>query len=279
MNSCRLSPNGVSFINSNSAGEVVAYNVCGAVFQDADPSDNQGYIPASVDLGLSNLSVSISCTNAEGTFSETIQTESDGQYCFEDLPEASCTVCTLPPSGSFNASYDVDGAGDHCSQLVLGGTTNPPPQDFGYAPEPADVCGTIFNDDDSSDGLAFQSGSDTPIGSTAVTLSCVDSGGAAVSVSPSSVNSAVDGSFCFQELPLDLNCQVCATNPGALWNPSYDANGVSSANCSTLTTVSGSNPPQDFGYAPEPADVCGTTYEVKNGMIALDHMIRAFTQR
>ncbi len=178
-----------------------------------------------------------------GGGTQTVTTNSDGQYLFDNLPAGDYTVrvdeSTLPPALQGNITQDPDGGNDSQSTLTLASGESNIDQNFGYF-VPGTIGDTIYHDANNNGVI------DDGEGIPGVTVTLELPGGGTQTVTTNS-----DGQYLFDNLPAgDYTVRVDeSTLPPALQgNNTQDPDGGNDSQ-STLTLASGeSNIDQNFGY-------------------------------
>ncbi|MCB9139634.1 MAG: carboxypeptidase regulatory-like domain-containing protein [Caldilineaceae bacterium] len=196
--------------------------------------------------------VKVILTYPDGTTTETVTTDENGNYLFDGLPvdggDYIVTVdpTTLPSNLSTTPSGYPTGGDDNNSSVTL---TSADPvnldQDWGYPPKnPGMIGDTIWFD---VDGNGFQDANEPGLGGVEVTLTY--SGGTMTTVTDS------NGNYLFEDLPLGVVYTV-TVNPDTL--PSYvdttptgyPSGGADNNSTLQLTTGAPVNLMQDWGYPP-----------------------------
>ena len=123
-------------------------------------SDGDG-VQDSGEGGLAGIAVTISADiDTDGTpdYQETVTTDGNGNYLFDNLPEGQYTISVDPgtlPAGFDPAGIDPDGNRDNSSTISLAAGEDNLDQDFGYNSGTGSIGDTIYFDADNS-------GSETP---------------------------------------------------------------------------------------------------------------------
>jgi len=189
---------------------------------------------ASGEAGLTGWVVSISGPSG---YSASMATGSNGIYGFSFLAPGSYTVCVTPQVG-YAQTYDLDGlATANCATAVLTARMNRTDVDFGYRTVTTGSIGDrVWNDAD-GDGVQ-ETGESGLVGWK-------------VSITGNGVNrtttTGADGAYSFSGLTAG-SYTVCVS-PATGYNPTYDRDGISTANCASVTLTTGqSRTDVDFGY-------------------------------
>jgi SdrD B-like domain len=218
-----------------------------------DLDENGAYQPG-VEPELVGVVVTISGTG--GTFSTT--TDSLGLYTFPNLPPGTYTVAVTPIPG-LDPSYDWDGtATPDTAVVVLGPGEVNLGVDFGYSIgsnlSDAQVGDRVWLDVDNN---GVQDSGEAGISGLTVLLK--DGFGTVIDFRTTDGN----GEFLFSGLPADTYTVVVTGMSGYI--PTYDADGIISANTATVTLANGEQRfDVDFGYRlppPPPASVAGRVWD------------------
>ena len=110
--------------------------------------------------------------DGDGTpdYQETVTTDGNGNYIFENLPEGEYTITVDPdtlPAGFDPAGIDPDGNRDNSSTIILTAGEDNLEQDFGYNSGTGSIGDTIYFDADNS---GSESPGDAGIPGVTVTL-------------------------------------------------------------------------------------------------------------
>ena len=184
----------------------------------------------------------------ETTLSTT--TAANGTYGFANLAPGGYEIEVVPPAGSV-ATFDNDGLGTpNRSNVILSAGQIRTDQDFGY--NGTGAIGDLVFFDRLGDGGAFNAADgDYGLGNVDVTIS-IDLDGDSVSDFTRTTTTAADGSYQFLNLIAGsyLVSVDSSDAPDLIgFNPTFDADGVSTANSSTRTIVSGETASdQDFAF-------------------------------
>jgi hypothetical protein len=235
------------------------------VFYD---KNNDGIIDAGE--GLSGVTVEL--TKPDGT-KVTLETDSNGNYLFEDLIGGAYTVevieSTLPAALQGNNTVEPGSENDSTSTLVLGEGENNLDQDFGYY-APGSIGDTIWHDIN-DDGIV-----DPGEALADVTVELTQPDGSKITAVTD-----VDGKYLFSDLPEgDYTVEVVdSTLPDALQgNNIIDPDGDNDAK-STVSLGSGEdNTAQDFAYY-IPSSIGDTIWHDKNnnGVVDPDEALEGVT--
>ncbi|MEM7033779.1 MAG: SdrD B-like domain-containing protein, partial [Chloroflexota bacterium] len=201
---------------------------------NGDGAQNNG------EVGLANVTVNL--VDGTNAVVDTDTTDGDGDYLFDDVAPGAYTVKidtnTLP--ANVRQSYDADGLGTlNQSALTLAPGADRLDQDFGY--QRLGSIGDRVWSDDNGDGN--QSGES---GINGVTVLLLTDGGVEID----SDITAGDGNYQFDDVAMGSYIVKIDTNTlPANVQPTFDADGLGSANQSSLTLDAGqTNLDQDFGY-------------------------------
>ena len=233
----------------NNLNQDFGYTGTGAIgdtiWNDADGDGAQG----AGETGLSGVAVSIEADiDGDGIsdYTETIVTDSNGNYLFGNLPAGNYTITVDPatlPIG-YSQSGDPDGTNDNATTLILGTDENNLDQDFGYNGGTGSIGDTIFFD---VNGNGTQDGSESGLPGVTVSLTGdVDGDGI-----PDTITTATDssGAYLFDGLPAgDYTITVDpATLPDGM-NQTADPDGVNDNTADVTLAADEDNQDQDFGY-------------------------------
>ena len=186
--------------------------------------------------GLKGVKVSIAGPNG---YTATTSTASDGTYKFSNLGAGSYTVCVSNLPSGYIQTYDLDGkATAHCATVTLAASQNRTDVDFGYRcpPGTGSIGNRVWND---VNGNGTQEGTGYGLNGVTVTLT---------GPTNATATTSGDGDYSFVNLPAGAY-KVCVSNLPSGYTQTYDLDGLSSANCASLTITSGQvKTDVDFGY-------------------------------
>ncbi|MBS1968412.1 MAG: DUF11 domain-containing protein, partial [Chloroflexi bacterium SZAS-1] len=200
----------------------------------------------------------------------TTTTGANGSYGFANLPagnfRADVNSATLPDN--LVPSYDLNGAADGSATRTLALGASATDVDFGYRGA-ASIGDTVWYDVNAN---GVQDNAEPGIPGATVTLRWAGPDGVLGTADDLvyTTTTDVNGTYLFPGLPVygvSDPYQVTVTPPAAYTAPTYDSDGISSANQSTLTLgASEANSAQDFGYRAAVAQGLGdVVWEDLNG--------------
>ncbi len=198
----------------------------------------------------------------------TTVTAADGTYRFEQLPHGAYEITvddsTLP--GNVTQTFDNDGVGSaHISAATLTAIApNDLAQDFGYRGN-GSIGDTVFFDVDGAEADGEPDAGDAPIEDVDVIVVWAGADGVFGTADDYSFSDTTDasGNYLVTDLPFgDYTVTVdVADLPAGLTGPTYDADGVGTADTS-ITTLDGATPDdldQNFAYSGATAGTIGDT--------------------
>lgn len=209
---------------------------------DADGQQDSG------EPGLAGLSVQL--RDGANVLIGTQTTGSNGEYLFTGLPAGTYTATVLG-AGALIPTYDTDGVlSVGTATVTLANGEQRRDVDFGYRvppPQPANIGGRVWDDANSD---TVPSVGETGLSGLVVTLR--NSGGVVVGTQ----NTDASGFYAFTAIP--AGSYSVAVTPAAYWGPTYDIDGVGTANTCSLAVAAGENRTNvNFGYlfAPPPGSI------------------------
>ncbi|MCC6612838.1 MAG: isopeptide-forming domain-containing fimbrial protein [Anaerolineae bacterium] len=210
--------------------------------------DNDGVQDAG-EPGIAGLTVTLAGTDSFGNaVTRTTATGVNGAYTFANLPPSNGTgytvTVTTPPTGT-TPSYDLDGiATAHTATAVLNAGQARTDVDFGYRGT-GSVGDRVWRDDD---GDGVQDAGEVGISGRTITLTGTDVSGTAVSLT---TTTGADGAYSFPYVPPSdgAGYTVTVTTPPAGATPTYDLDGVGTANSANIALAAAqARTDVDFGY-------------------------------
>ncbi len=193
------------------------------------------------EAGLNGITVEL--LNSGGTVVASQVTSGDGNYTFSNLPVGNYSVrvvsATLPAGVS--PTYDLDGiATAHIALFALAGGQNRIDVDFGYRGT-GSIGDRVWLDFDAD---TVQDAGEAGI--NGVTVELLDNGGNVLATQVT----AGDGGYTFANLPAgNYSVRVVAATLPAGLAPTYDLDGIGSANLAAASLAGGQNRADvDFGY-------------------------------
>ncbi|HKI01254.1 MAG TPA: SdrD B-like domain-containing protein [Thermoanaerobaculia bacterium] len=206
-----------------SVGDRVWYDADGDGVQDAGEAGING---VTVEL-LDNANNVVATTTTAG----------DGNYTFSNLGAGSYSVRVTPPAGTAQ-TYDLDGvASANIASFTLTAGQNRTDVDFGYRGT-ASVGDRVWYD---ADGDGVQDAGEAGI--NGVTVELLDNANNVIATT----TTAGDGSYTFSNL--DAGSYSVRVTPPAGTAPTYDLDGVGTANVASFSLTAGqSRTDVDFGY-------------------------------
>ncbi|HEV7667676.1 MAG TPA: SdrD B-like domain-containing protein, partial [Thermoanaerobaculia bacterium] len=187
--------------------------------------------------------VTVELLNSGGTVISTQVTSGSGNYTFGGLPAGSYSVrvvaATLP--AGLVQTYDLDGLGTaNLAAATLTAGQNRTDVDFGYRGT-ASVGDRVWAD---TDGDGVQDAGETGI--NGVTVELLDSGNTVIGTKVT----AGDGNYTFANLDAgNYSVRVVAATLPAGSAPTYDLDGIGTANIASFALTGGQNRTDvDFGY-------------------------------
>ncbi len=194
-------------------------------------------------------SVPVTALDANNVAVGSVNTDSAGHYSFAGLLGGTYTVVVAPPNGVV-ATYDYDGFGTpDRAVVVVGDGEHVNGIDFGYRVPPplkARVAGVVWND---ADGNRYANNGETGLPGITVTLGNAGGTVATATTDPS-------GAYAFLDIP--AGAYVVAVAPPTYWGPTFDIDGIGTANTAGLSVAAGQNRTGvDFGYqySPPPGSI------------------------
>lgn len=181
-------------------------------------------------------------------FTLTTATNSSGVYEFTNLPPGNYVIAATQPAGT-TATFDADGvATPNTSTVVLAAAATNRNQDFGYRTTTSGGNGGVIGDtvwlDTDNDGI--QDIGEPAITGAAVRLTGDTNGDSIIDVT---INTATDAAGAYEFTNLNPGTYTVTVTPAAGFTPSFDADGIATANSSVVTLASGQTiRNQDFGY-------------------------------
>lgn len=251
-----------SYRGSGSIGDTVWFD------HDGDGSIGAG------EPGIGGVTVTLDWAGPDGVFgngddtTQSTTTAADGTYRFDNLAEGNFNVtvddATLP--GNMTQTYDDDGVGTaHVSSTTLTAVNpNDFAQDFGYRGL-GSIGDTVFFDVDGTEIDGALDVGDAPIENVDVTVTWAGADGVFGNADDFSFTDTTDatGNYLVTSLPHgDYTVTVDAADlPAGLTGPTYDDDGIGSANQSstTLDAVTPDDLDQDFAYSGETSGLIGDT--------------------
>ena len=206
------------------------------VWLDADGDQQQG----AGEAGLNDITVELV---RGGVAIDSAVTSGDGDYLFTGLRSGDYAVrvvaSTLPADAT--QTFDADGGLDNRSNLALASGDSNLDQDFGYRILEGAIGDTVWLDADRSGTI---NNGETRLDGVSIEL--VDGGGQVIGTDTTENG----GLYLFDGLPSGTyTVRVVASTLPVGTEQTFDADGLATANESTLTLGSGdSNLDQDFGY-------------------------------
>jgi hypothetical protein len=193
------------------------------------------------ETGINGATVRL--LDAYGVLVATTTTSGDGNYTFSGLIAGTYTVQVVPASlpAGVAPSYDLDGTGTPNSATVaLAANTNRTDVDFGYKGT-ASIGDRVWLD---ANGNGAQDAGEAGI--NGVTVQLLDGANNVVATATTSG----DGNYTFSNLNAGTyTVKVVAGSLPAGVSPSYDLDGIATANSATLTIAAGDQRTDvDFGY-------------------------------
>ncbi|MBI1756478.1 MAG: hypothetical protein HYR64_05165 [Fimbriimonas ginsengisoli] len=229
-------------------GNVATGRVCGTKFYDK----NMNGVKDAGEAPVSGFSINIAWTKPNGsTGTETVVTDSNGNWCSSYYPDGTAYVVTEtltgnwlqtgPAGGSYSGhigwvaqqSYDVS----FCIQDVTG-------LDFGNIQQ-ARLCGLKFYDTNAN---GVQDGGEPGIGCFKITITATEPNGSVVT---QTLYTNPDGTFCSQLFPDGTTYKVNEVLPVGSWQQTAGIGGYSG-------TITGGGPPYSVNFTI--ANVTGLTF-------------------
>ncbi len=226
-------------------------SISGTVCEDA----NGDGVCDAVEPPLAGVTVELRDAST-GALLRTTTTDANGDYRFPNLPVGSYRVVEVDPAG-YTSVNDANGGTDNTiSPITIAGGNAAVNQDFVDTIVPGAIGNRIWLDEN---GNGVQDAGEAGIPNLLVTLTGADSHGNAVLLT---TTTDANGGYVFAGLPPSAAAgYTLAVTPPAGLRPTYDENGVGTANTTTVVLAAGvEHMTADFGYnwAP-PADVTGNT--------------------
>ena len=187
--------------------------------------------------------VTVLLKDDNGNVIDTMVTDADGMYLFEDVEAGIYTICvdetTLP--GDVTQTGDPDGVPDNETTISLDPGENELDADFGYQPL-GEICGTVWED---TDGDGVQDANEPGI--PGVTVELLDDAGNVIAT----VITDANGDYCFEDLA-GGDYEVCVDE--STLPPNFeqtgDPDGVLDGCTDVMLPPGGSDLDNDFGYQP-----------------------------
>ncbi|TWT50242.1 Serine-aspartate repeat-containing protein D precursor [Rubripirellula amarantea] len=217
------------------------------VFWDVN---NNNVFDAGVDQGIENVDVTLTIDfDGDSTidYTQTVQTDSDGEYLFENLVAGTyaitVTPASLPGSIAANPTTDGDGTGTaHVSTIVLGSIETDRDQDFGYTGT-ARVADLVFWD--ANNNGVFDAATEAGLPNVPVQLEVDIDGDGSYDYTLNTTTDA-DGLYEFVNLPASTY-RVTVT-PIAGTSPTADPDGTLDHVTVFSLTAGQDKSDVDFGY-------------------------------
>ncbi len=193
------------------------------------------------ETGLNGVTVQL--LNASSTVIATTNTSGDGNYTFSNLMAGNYSVRVVTSSlpAGLTETYDLDGiATADVASLSLGAGQSRTDVDFGY--RGAGVVGDRVWLDTNGNGIQDAGES----GMNGVTVQLLDGGGNVIATT----TTAGDGNYDFSNLVAGTySVRIVTSSLPAGVAPTYDLDGIATANIATFTLAAGANRADvDFGY-------------------------------
>ena len=201
------------------------------------------------EVGIPGITVTLTGdldNDGQNDDSITLQTDQNGHYQFDRLPEGQYTITVDPAGlpGGMVASGDPDGVLDNTTAVALGAGETTLIQDFGYTGT-GSVGDTIWND---RNGNGVQDPGEPGIGGVTVTIG-VDLNGDGTPDFTTSATTDAGGQYLFDHLPAGshtLHVDPATLPPGI--RPSYDPDGTLDGTFTINLGAGENNRDVDFGY-------------------------------
>ena len=170
-------------------GYVPDYSIHGLVYRD----DNRDKTIDGDEPGLERVSVQL--LDEDGNVLQTLDTDADGNYAFQHLPDGKYTVKVVRSSSikDYDQTEDPDATIDDTSAVYTMGPENSLQEkvNFGYVPDYS-IAGRVYRDSDKSG--SYTDGEETFSG---VTVDLLDKDGNVVATTTTDK----DGKYSFEKLP------------------------------------------------------------------------------
>ena len=170
-------------------GYVPNNTIKGTVYRD----DNRDKMIDGDEPGLERVSVQL--LDEDGNVIQTLDTDADGNYAFQHLPDGKYTVKVVRPSSikDYDQTEDPDATIDDTSAVYTMGPENSLQEkvNFGYVPDYS-IAGRVYRDFDKSG--SYTDGEETFSG---VTVDLLDASGNVVATTTTDR----DGKYSFEKLP------------------------------------------------------------------------------
>ena len=220
-------------------GYVPNNTIKGTVYRD----DNRDKMIDGDEPGLERVSVQL--LDEDGKVIQTLDTDADGNYAFQHLPDGKYTVKVVRPSSikDYDQTEDPDATIDDTSAVYTMGPENSLQENvnFGYVPDYS-IAGRVYRDADKSG--SYTDGEETFEG---VTVDLIDASGTVVATA----TTTADGTYSFEKLPAGTyRVKVHADGALADLDQTEDPDGIADSMSGEITigfdnqTVTGVN----FGY-------------------------------
>ena len=220
-------------------GYVPNNTITGTVYRD----DNRDKTINGDEPGLERVSVQL--LDEDGKVIQTLDTDADGNYAFQHLPDGKYTVKVVRSSSikDYDQTEDPDATVDDTSAVYTMGPENSLQEkvNFGYVPDYS-IAGRVYRDSDKSG--SYTDGEETFSG---VTVDLLDKGGNVVATTTTDK----DGNYSFEKLPAGTyRVKVHPDGDLAGLDQTEDPDGIADSMSGDITigfdnpTVTGVN----FGY-------------------------------
>ena len=220
-------------------GYVPNNTIKGTVYRD----DNRDKTINGDEPGLERVSVQL--LDEDGNVIQTLDTDADGNYAFQHLPDGKYTVKVVRSSSikDYDQTEDPDATIDDTSAVYTMGPENSLQENvnFGYVPDYS-IAGRVYRDADKSG--SYTDGEETFEG---VTIDLIDASGTVVATA----TTTADGTYSFEKLPAGTyRVKVHADGALAGLDQTEDPDGIADSMSGEITigfdnpTVTGVN----FGY-------------------------------
>jgi uncharacterized repeat protein (TIGR01451 family) len=169
----------------------------------------------------------------------TAATDDEGDYVVNNLPAGTYTVAVTPPAG-LEPTYDLDGiATGNTATVELGAGDDRTDVDFGYIGI-GSIGDQVWIELDADGDGTFDEGSDLPVPGATVTVT-----GSGITVTTTTDE---EGFYLVEGLPVGE--YTVTVTPPAGYAPTYDLDGLTSANTATaeLTAAAPDRRDVDFSY-------------------------------
>ena len=247
-------------------GYVPNNTITGTVYRD----DNRDKTINGDEPGLERVSVQL--LDEDGKVLQTLDTDADGKYAFQHLPDGKYTVKVVRSSSikDYDQTEDPDATVDDTSAVYTMGPENSLQENvnFGYVPDYS-IAGRVYRDADKSG--SYTDGEETFEG---VTVDLIDASGTVVATA----TTTADGTYSFEKLPAGTyRVKVHADGALAGLDQTEDPDGIADSMSGEITigfdnpTVTGVN----FGYvAPDaPATKLSTSLAQRLARTGFDGLV------